>query len=357
MFTKATNSKGWAVSLGAIFIVMLSVLADADMTIAPPAPPDSISNARDPFRAPSHNSVLSTMNGSTMDTTTPVLEAVKLSTQGAFTNLTPKVGDSLDYVLQVEWKDNQVPVIVLPPDSLSFSGFKMLGQATIHKKLAVAEDIKNHTEFIYHLRAQVQGNGRAASMKIRYLTGLSHSEEAIFIPTALVDILPAPVRILDMLWFKLVAGLILLGGAISLAWLVFKFTLKSRKPTEILKVDFKSDLVSLKSRLRTASSSPDVAKEILLQMENICLRFLQQEVPVNTNIPANGTPEKFEPLLASYLSRNGTLPDSEVQDWSKLKDLFRHAHFAGGFKEPHELQDALRILKRCLKIMGEDEHE
>jgi uncharacterized membrane protein YecN with MAPEG domain len=305
-------------------------------------------------------------------------EAVKLSTQGAFTSLSPKVGDSLDYVLQVEWQDTQVPVIVLAPDSLHFEGFKVLGQATVHKKLAHGQEIRNHTEFIYRLRALAQGNGRATSIKLRYMTGISKAEEAVFVPTALVDILPASVKITEMLWFKLLAGLILFCGAIALAWSAFKITLKNRKASEPEKLDLKPEILALKNRLKSTYNSPDAAKEISLTMEGLAQKFLRQEIEAlkaskaySKNSPSSqsdtaattaGLPEKFEPLLDLYLSLqshsyNAGAEDSVIADWDKLRELFRHARFAGGYKEPHELQDAFRTFKRCLKITGEEEHE
>src|SRR4051812_6270145 len=75
-----------------------------------PAPADSGAPTRDPFLAPPPAPVPKGDSGSVG---APLQEAVKLSTQGAFTNPSPRVGDSLDYVLQVEWQDTQVPVFVL----------------------------------------------------------------------------------------------------------------------------------------------------------------------------------------------------------------------------------------------------
>ena len=320
--------------------------------------PDSTLGGRDPFLAPPTSSTLATPDSMP---TEAMQEAVKLSTQGAFTNSSPRVGDSLDYVLQVEWRDTEVPVIVLAPDSLTFEGFKILGQATVHKKLASGQEVRNHTEFIYRLRAQTQGSGRASSIKVRYLTGLSKAEEAIFIPTAIVDIFPAPVRIMDMLWFKLLGGLILLGGAVAIGWTSFRLTMRAskRKRQPTTKFDPKPELVALKQRLKSAASSPDASKEILLTMEGICIRFLRQELDAQgAGAPSAGAvQDRFEPLADEYLARNQGTDSLLAQDWTKLKDLFRHARFAGGYKEPHELQDAFRTFKRCLKITGEDEHE
>jgi hypothetical protein len=70
---------------------------------------------------------------------------------------------------------------------------------------------------------------------------------------------------------------------------------------------------------------------------------------------------RFEPWLDAYQARNGATAETAgagtAQDWAKLRDLFRHARFAGGYKEPHELQDAFRTFRKCLKMTGDDEHE
>ncbi|MDB5103040.1 MAG: hypothetical protein JWP91_729 [Fibrobacteres bacterium] len=309
-------------------------------------------------------------------------EAVKLSTQGAFTLASPRVGDSLDYVVQVEWEDTQVPVIVLAPDSLDFPGFKIIGQATVHKKLASGQSVRNHTEFIFRLRAQAQGPGKAASMKLRYLTGLSRQEEAVFIPTAHTDILPAPTRLLDMAWFKILLGLIILGGAGALGRISFKLASRKKAAKTPPREDLRPAVATLKNRLRSAQNSPDASKEILLEMENLATRFLRDELSATGISPlskgmAAGTgkasapgapatapalaPARFESMLSAYLAgrngSNGSGPSGSDQEWARLGELFRHARFAGGYKEPHELQDAFRTFRKCLKITGEDEHE
>src|SRR4051812_44029703 len=58
---------------------------------------------RDPFLSPPPGA-----SGLDSSAAMPMQEAVKLSTQGAFTAPAARVGDSLDYVVSVEWEDNQV---------------------------------------------------------------------------------------------------------------------------------------------------------------------------------------------------------------------------------------------------------
>ncbi len=349
-------------------------------TLAPPgsgpattlAPPDSGAGGRDPFLSPPPGAT-----DTSAQAAAPLQEAVKLSTQGAFSSPSPKVGDSLDYVVQVEWEDTQVPVIVLAPDSVDFPGFKVIGQATVHKKLASAQEVRNHTEFIFRLRAQTQGTGKAASMKLRYMTGMSRQEESVFIPTALTDIQAAPVRLFDMVWFKILLWALICATAGALGMAAYKLASRKRAEKTPKREDLKPAVAALKNRLRTAQNSPDASKEILLEMENLSLRFIRGELdaagqsgPIShaeakanaAGIPvANAAQARFEPMLETYL-RTAAPADAgaaggTAQDWAKLKDLFRHARFAGGYKEPHELQDAFRTFRKCLKITGEDDHE
>jgi hypothetical protein len=347
--------------------------AAAAATLAPP--PDSSPAPRDPFLSPPPGALPDT-GAAPLDM--PPQEAVRLSTQGAFSLPAPRVGDSLDYVVQVEWEDTQVPVFVLAPDSVDFPGFKVMGQATVHKKLAAGQSVRNHTEFVFRLQAQTQGPGKAASMKLRYLTGLSRQEEAVFIPTAHIDILPAPVRLLDMLWFKILLSLLALGAAGAAGMASFKIASRKRAEKSPKREDLKPAVLSLKSRLRSAQNSPDAGKEILLEMEALSVRFLRNELEAAGQTPvqakskspgdpaagaAPAAPARFEPLLDAYLrlvpatGTNAGAAGGTALDWAKLKDLFRHARFAGGHKEPHELQDAFRTFAKCLKITGEDQHE
>lgn len=372
----------------AFFLMFAFLCALATALSAAPADeataPDSSSQARDPFLAPPP----APLSDSGAPPDAAPMEAVKLSTQGRFTSMSPRVGDSLDYVVEVEWDDTQVPVIVLAPDSVDFPGFKVIGQATVHKKLAAGASVRNHTEFVFRLRAQTQGPGKAASMKLRYLTGLSRAEEAVFIPTALTDIGPAPVRLMDMLWFKALMIVVILGGAGALGFASFKLAARKRVDKAPKREDLSPAVAALKNRLRSAQNSPDASKEILLEMERLATRFLRDEIDAAGSpsmaakaknpgdaAGASVTVPRFEALLATYLaspaakggaaqgtaarSAGGTEQDwvKAQQDWAKLGELFKHARFAGGYKEPHELQDAFRTFRKCLKITGEDQHE
>lgn len=181
------------------------------------------------------------------------VEIVNLAAQGAFTVPAARVGDSLDYVLSVTWPETGVPVVVVAPDSLDFRGFQLLGQATSHKKLATAQGIGNQSLFIYRLRATTPGDGKAASLKLRYLTGLSRNEQIHFVPTAHLDIGAAPTPITRSLWFRLLAGWFALAAAGALAWSVYKLASRHRRQSRpAARPDLRPDVLALKGRLRTA---------------------------------------------------------------------------------------------------------
>jgi hypothetical protein len=337
---------------GPIFLVAIAIAAMVVSGAWAAAPanlsvPDS-QPARDPFLSPPPGAAV-------QDSAAPMQAAVKLSTQGAFTSQAARVGDSLDYVVSVEWEDTQVPVMVLAPDSVEFPGFKILGQATQHSKLANGQTVRNHTDFIYKLRAASQGPGKAASLKVRYLSGLSQREEAVFVPSALIDIGPAPVRLLDMLWFKLLLWIAILAAAVAAGWASFRLAARKRMEARPRRADLRPQVDALKSRLRTVQNNAEASKAVLMEMEAIATAFLLEEL--GETKPASETkPARFESLADAYLSKGGGgATGREAADWAKLKELFRHARFAGGYKEPHELQDAFKTFRKCLKMQTEDE--
>jgi len=300
----------------------------------------------------------------------PAVEIVNLSAQGAFSAPSARVGDSLDYVLSVEWPETGVPVMVLAPDSLDFQGFQVIGQATSHKKLATAQGIGNRSEFVYRLRTRTPGSGKVSALKLRYLTGLSREEQSHFVPPAHLDIGTARAPLTRTLWFRLLAGWLALAAAGALGWAAYQAAARRRKAGRPpAKQDLRPEVLALKGRLRAASlGTPGASKSILEEMESLCIRHLLQEL--DGNAPAssrpggsagpaagaaadggrgNGAAAKFDPLLDRYLARN---PAAEGE-WGGMRELFRHARFAGGHKEPHELQDAYRALRKCLRITDE----
>jgi hypothetical protein len=283
------------------------------------------------------------------------LEAVRLSVNGFFTMEAPRVGDSLDYVLRVEWPDAGVPVAVLAPDSLDFQGFQVIGQSTLHKKLATPQGVSNRTDFIYRLRARAPGAGKASSLRLRYLSGLSRNEEAVHVPTAHVDIAQARTPLTGTLWFRMLAGLLGLAAAAGIGWGAFRLASRRKPKDEEAKDDLRPDMLALRDRLRKAAfSGAGDSKDILLQMEAFSVRHLRQELGGRKRKAPEGSgdlPAKFEPLLERWLAANGSA--ARAEDWKALQELYRHARFAGGHKEPHELQEAYRTLRRCLDITDE----
>ena len=164
----------------------------------------------------------------------------------------------------------------------------------------------------------------------------------------------------------------------------FKLASRKRADKAPKREDLAPAVAALKNRLRSAQNSPDASKEILLEMERLATRFLRDEIDAydgtakakNTEdaAGASATAPRFEPLLATYLASpaaqgrgrakcgrtgRGQRPGlgQGPEDWATLGELFKHARFAGGYKEPHELQDAFRTFRKCLKITGEDQHE
>lgn len=274
------------------------------------------------------------------------VEAVSLSVQGIFTAPSARVGDSLDYVLRVEWPDIGVPVMVLAPDSLDFPGFAVIGQSTQHRKLASASGIANRTEFVYRLRARTAGGAKASSMRLRYLSGVSRTEESVFVPAAHLDIAPARKRPLETWWGRLLLGALVLVVLGALARAAFRLASRRRQERTPARDDLRPEVLALKPRLRGGDS-----RAILLAMEGLCVRHLRQALDGASPAPAAGAQApRFEVLLDRYLARDGA---EDAEGWKSLRELFLHARFAGGHKEPHELQEAYRVLKRCLKIKDE----
>jgi hypothetical protein len=269
-------------------------------------------------------------------------EAVKLSAKGTFAAARAAVGDTIEYLLRVEWKDARVPVVVLPPESLETPGFRIAGQSAAHRKSAQGGTVGNVTEFSYQLVPKAPGNAKVAPLKLRYLTGLSSREEFLYVPGAFLDIVPARVPLYARLWFRILAGL---AALTALAFGGWRFTRahseKRRKAREAATHDFSPEVRALRGRWNSADS-----KTWIEDAEKICAAWLGHQLG---SAPAAG---RFDALLDTYLSRQKPAAP-EADGWARLRELFHHARYAGGRKEPHELQDAYRVLKTCLQIPGE----
>lgn len=271
--------------------------------------------------------------------TTPETELIDIDASSAFTREAPHVGDTLSYVVTVEWQNPKVPFTVLAPESLIFKGFKKRKVSTQHRKIARMQDGKpeliNHSEFKYQLEAALSGTGHASSARLPYFSALSKEKEYFHLASQIVDILPAKTPILQRWYVLALLGL----SAALLLWLAVKavvFRLSSRKKSKKPSApDFQSEVAALKSRLGNAEP-----KAILLEMEALCIRYLQ-----------HGHKQKdhasFNSLLEAHLI--GERADRQ-SDWRKLERDFELAKFGGGQKAPHEMAETYQTLKTCLQI-------
>lgn len=271
---------------------------------------------------------------------------MKLSAKGTFLTDRAAVGDTVVYQLLVEWMDTQVPVVVLAPDSLETPGFRIVDQSTTHHTTVANSEVRNATEFVYKLVADAPGGAKVSSLRLRYLTGFSNREEALYVPASFIDIDPAHVPLWERLWFQI---LVLLFIAAGLGWggrrllQSAKYARQRRlRSQEAKQRGFTPEVQALKGRWNTADS-----RLWIEDAEKVCIDFLRHHLGINA--PGN----RFETLLEQYLAHNPKPEETEA--WNKLRDLFHHARYAGGRKEPHELQENYRILKTCLHIQGENE--
>jgi hypothetical protein len=273
---------------------------------------------------------------------------VSLSARSHFTPVNPRLNDTVTYQIEVNWKDSRIPVFVMAPDSVQFTGLKCVDQSTRHEKNASQGEVQNLTVFSYTLLPTQIGLAKAAALKVRYTTGISGAEEAVFAPAGHVEVLPPRFGFLGSLWFRAVAGLfvlLLLGWAL---WLGIRHWTQNRSG-KVKRTDegqnqrstLVKDVLSLKSRIGHGESRP-----ILNEMERLSLLHLRVVLKLADEAA------KFDSLLDQWLGQH---PDEleKQADWERLRDLFRLARYAGGHKEPHELQDAWRSLKRCLDVNDE----
>ncbi len=316
--TVAVSALGWAAALGALW----AQPAGTPVPISVPALPDSTLHA-------------------SIDSARPE-EEVKLSAAGSFSVQHARVGDTVAYTLRVEWKDLRVPVVVMAPESLSTPGFRIATQSAEHRKSVAGNEIRNVTEFIYQLVPTIPGSAHVEPLKLRYLTGFSNREEALYVPGAFLDVGPARVPLRDRGWFRALLALLSLAAVLAAGWEIRR-RWRARRRRAPQKIDFVPAVRTLKSRCQSAES-----RAWMQEAEQLCTSYLRQQLGAT-----NGA--RFEFLLDAYLDQEPSQVGSaeEADGWSKLRDLFRQARYAGGRKEPHELQDACRTLKTCLHIPGE----
>jgi hypothetical protein len=340
--------------LGGLSYSQNQAVMDGDaMPVSMPAPPQAIPITDSHPSAPATTVDPSVMNLAPAPTSNPQQEIVQLSAHSGFTPKAPRVGDTVVYSIEVTWHDTRVPVLVLAPDSVDFTGLHLVDQSTRHEKSASNAGVENLTVFSYILVAENPGPAKAAALKVRYTTGMSGHEEAVYAQGSHLEILPARFAFIHSAWFfAILASLTAALGAFAF-WSVWKTRSRLKagnrdKDHRDPKLTLIDEVKSVKARIGHGDS-----RDILLDMERLCLNHLSALSASKTATLTETTPKRFDLLLNHWIETHGEDHD-RIADWERLRELFRLAHYAGGHKEPHELQDAWRALKRCLEVPDEN---
>ena len=274
------------------------------------------------------------------------LELLEIDGSSRFTLENPHAGDTLSYIISIEWINPKVPLTVLAPESLLFSGFQKKGVRTEHRKVSNIKDgkptLSNQSHFIYKLKAITPGTGKASSAKLPYYTALSQDKEYLLISPHLIDILPAKVPLVKRWYLQTIFWILIAFLLVVLVKLFTSYLKSSKSKNKVQKIDFTTEIKTMKSRLTSAEP-----KALLLQMEQLCIRFLQQEC-------ATKNEQHFDTLLKSY---EATISPEKNKSWLLLQKDFELAKFGGGQKAQHELLETYKNLKTCLNIKEDDENE
>ncbi|MBF0432129.1 MAG: hypothetical protein HQK83_12670 [Fibrobacteria bacterium] len=284
--------------------------------------------------------------GSSGNDSVSAFELMEINGSSHFTVEEPRVGDTLSYVIVVEWENPKIPFTVLAPESLVFSGFKKKGVSTNHKKSSRYEGggavIVNHSEFIYKLQANVVGSGKASGAKLPCFSVLSKEKEYFTISPNLVTISPARVPVTQLWYIRVLGGLVmltLLAVGLKYGLSAMKQRKRAAKP---VKTDLQQELKTLKSRLVTGDS-----QAILFEIERLAVVYLAELNPLSKD-------KGFKTLLSEYLK---STKNQNQDEWNKLQQDFEYAKFGGGQKASHEVAESFRILKKCLNINEDEDHE
>jgi hypothetical protein len=228
-----------------------------------------------------------------------------------------------------------------------------VGVSTVHRKSSVNGVIVNVTEFTYALVPREPGTAKVAPFILRYHNGLTGREEGVDVPGSLLEIAPArkPLMQRTGTWIVGILGVLVAIATLAGLWRRFDSRRKMRQQGaksgggELHNdpdAPLSSDLSALKRRCDTAES-----RVWLADAERLCTEFLCRKLGV-----ANPTHVRFEAALDQYLGRNASIGPTDPETaatWSKLRDLFHEARYAGTRKEPHELREALRYITVCLQ--------
>jgi hypothetical protein len=264
--------------------------------------------------------------------------------KGSFSVPSARAGDTVEYRLRVEWRDGPAAIMVLPPrDELKTPGFTVIGQSALHRKTASAGLVRNVSDFSYLLVARDEGQGRVSPFLMRYHDGLSDRVESVPVEGSTLEIGPARVPFLQRWGVRAGAAFLALclGAGLLLAWtLAAAKRARRTRPAEAVELEdeFTRGVASLKARCEAADS-----RLWLRDAEKLCVAYLCRGLGVSKVRDV-----RFEAALDQYLARRPPQNPGEDESWTKLRDLFHEARYAGGRKQPHELREACRHLKICL---------
>lgn len=266
-----------------------------------------------------------------------------LTARGSFSVQRARAGDTLEYRLRVEWRDVPAALMVLPPrDELKTPGFTVIGQSASHRKTASAGSTRNVSEYSYLLVAREEGLGRVAPFLLRYRSGLSDRNgdriESIPVEGSALEIGPAPVPFLERKGVRVGAAFLAVAMIASLSFAAARRARRARHRGQESGDPFARAVAELKARCDAADS-----RAWLRDAEQLCVAYLCRDLGVSRVREV-----RFEAALEQYLARRPARGPEWEQSWTKLRDLFHEARYAGGRKEPHALRDACRHLNICL---------
>ena len=276
--------------------------------------------------------------------------SANLTATGAFSVPATRAGDTVEFQLRVEWRDVAAAILILPPgNDLKTPGFTIIGQSTLHRKIASAGAIRNVSEFTYRLVAREEGQGGISPFLLRYRnTQADRTDdrvESIPVPGSTLEI--GPPRIPWMQHKSVMGGAAFLAVGLTaglILTLILKAAKRARRRIESnegeVEDEFTRAVAGLKARCDSADSSL-----WLRDAEKLCVAYLCHNLGVSKTREV-----RFEAALDQYLLRH---PGSDAS-WVKLRDLFHEARYAGGRKDPHELRDTCRHMKTVFCKTGEN---
>jgi hypothetical protein len=265
-----------------------------------------------------------------------------LRAKGSFSVPGARAGDTVEYRLRVEWREVPAALTVLPPrDEVRTPGFRVIGQSALHRKTASAGTVRNTSEFSYFLVAREEGLGRIEPFALRYRDGLSGRVESVPVSASSLEIGPARTPLMRRPAVQIGVAILSVAGIALLIGAGVK-NRRSRPPgteTDREENEFTRAVAGLKNRCEAADS-----RQWLRDAEQLTVAYLCRDLGIS-----NLRDVRFEAALDHYLARKPPDSPGEAESWTKLRDLFHEARYAGGRKEPHELREACRHLKAAME--------